>query len=204
MRSEIEAVESTIAAARRRRLEAIPAVARAEAEQLRGQAVELRQAAGDRESKTRELLAALQEWEGCTYAPTAPQRGSGPVSGAIGGAPAVVMVSTPRTLELRQQADILDRQALEVDRREPVTSGMVTAEDLAGLESAIFADPGRMGPPMSAVESWFIAATAAQTERWARHLAAGGEDYAGSRITYTLSWRNATIWPEQSAPALGR
>jgi hypothetical protein len=204
MRAEVEAVESTIAASRRRRSESIPTIAQCEAEQLRQQAVELRDAATEREPKTAELLAALQEWEGCTYAPTAPQRGSGPVSGAIGGAPAVVMVSTPRTLELRQQADILDRQALEVDRRQPVTSGMVTADDFDGIEAAIFADPMRMGPPMSDVEVWFASATAAQRSCWARHRATGGEDYAGSRITYTLSWRNATIWPEQSAPALGR
>jgi hypothetical protein len=195
MRSEIETIDSTIAAARRRRLEVIPSVTACEAEQLRRQAVELRRAADEREPKTAELLDALQSWEGCEYAPKAPTR-SGPYGGQVGGALNMVVVSVPRTLQLRQQADMLDRQALEAERRQPVTSGTATADNLQDLEASIFADPMRLGPPMSEVETWLARVTETALDRLRRRVL-GSEE--APRFTYTVTWRTGAIIADASS-----
>lgn len=203
MRAELETIDRTVDAARRRREQAIPAVFAAEAGQLRLQASALTAEADGREPKTRELLAAIEAWEGCPYAPVQPNRGGQAFGGpAQGGAPQVVYVPTPKTTLLRQQAAALERQAVEAERRTGVRHGSVTGRDLQAIEEAVFADPLRMGPPPADIEAWMNAARDAETTRRSRAMAGSGfrADQLG-RIEFTLVWSDGIVRPDQSTPA---
>jgi hypothetical protein len=200
-RAELETIDRTITAARRRREQAIPAVFAAEAEQLRGQAAALVAEADTREPKTAELLAAIEEWEGCSYAPAQPNRAGQLVGGQAGGAPGIVFVPTPKTLALRQQAAMLERQAQQAELRTPDRSGQVTGRDLKALEKAIFADPLRIGPAIADVEAWLEAARAAEMERRTESERRGGRPGAWGVIDFTLSWSAGALRADQSSPA---
>ncbi|MGD0123475.1 MAG: hypothetical protein ABSC46_13055 [Candidatus Limnocylindrales bacterium] len=202
MRAELETTDRTIEAARRRREQAIPAVFAAEAKQLRGQAAALVADADAREPKTRELLAAIEEWEGCSYAPAPPNRSGQHVGGpAIGGSPEVVWVPTPKTLALRQQAAMLERQAQQAELRTPDRSGQVTGRDLKALEEAIFADPLRLGPALAAIETWMEAARAAETARHSEMERRSGQVVARAIIDFKPAWSDGVLRADQSSPA---
>mgnify|MGYP001346272734 CR=1 FL=1 len=127
LRGEIGVLDKAIEAARRRRLAAIPQVWRAEADAKRAEAHKLHEEADTRQGKTERLLRELADFEGCAYAPEGPAAHSRPVA-SLGGAPAVVIVPTPRTELLRQQAQSLEREAVQLEAKRPVTSGYVRAE----------------------------------------------------------------------------
>jgi hypothetical protein len=196
MRAELETIDRTVDAARRRREQAIPAVFAAEAAKLRLQASALTAEADGREPKTRKLLAAIEAWEGCPYAPAQPNRGNQGIGGQVPGAMQVVYVPTPKTTTLRQQAAGLERQAVEAERRTGVRNGSVTGRDLEAIEEAVFADPLRMGPTIADVGAWMAAARDAETTRRSRFRA----DQLGA-VEFTLVWSDGIVRPDQSTPA---
>jgi hypothetical protein len=201
MRAELETTDSTISAARRRREQAIPAVFTAEAEQLRGQAAALVAEADSREPKTRELLAAIEEWEGCSFAPAPAKPGGQLVGGQLVGSPVVVWVPTPKTTALRQQAAMLERQAQQALLRTPDRSGQVTGHDLKALEEAIFSDPLRIGPALADVESWMEAVRAAETARHSEMERRAGQVVARAIIDFKPAWSDGVLRADQSSPA---
>ncbi|MEX0782138.1 MAG: hypothetical protein WD557_05770 [Dehalococcoidia bacterium] len=154
--AEIKANTAALSVARARQRDAISAVNTAEATSLEARARELEAEAARRQQKTDQMLTALQEFEGCSYSPL-PPRAPGRGHGAqMGGAPSVVLVPTPATQILRNQAADLRREASALLRRPVPSQGAVEhCESLGALANALASlDAMRLGPDPLAVREW--------------------------------------------------
>ncbi len=164
LQAEIVATGRAIELARQRRIEAIPAVWRAEAAPLRERAAVLREQADEREVKTREMLRELEEYEGCSYVPKPPDRPSLD-GGLVGGAPQIVYITVPKTEMLRREAAGLEYQAETIQAQTVALSGYVSAssreELLAQLEAR---GPMQIVPAMHDLLEWLEPALEAVRE----------------------------------------
>jgi hypothetical protein len=116
LRAGIEATERAIDAARLRRQAAMPRVWLAEAAALRAEAKRKVQQADDIDRQCQPHLKKLAELQGVRFVPESPARPY-PSAQAQGGAPFVVVVPTPKTELLRQQAAALEGQATSLERK---------------------------------------------------------------------------------------
>ena len=176
LRAEIEASDAAIVEARRRRVQAILASWRGEAEGLRREAEKLLAEAGDRQKKTDRMLDALEKWEDCPYEPRHPDRPA--ISeGVTGGASMIIHVPTPRTERIRNQAADLEQRAAQLEARKVTMQASIETQDrdeLLLLASSW--DPMKIAPILAAVEIWLEEAEAPVLERRSR--------FVGSSVLY--------------------
>jgi hypothetical protein len=232
-RAELETIDHTIASTRSHREAAIRALFAAEAAELRRQAAALLSEADGRSSRTAQLLAELEAWEGVRYAPerpvAPPQRiytrlGAdgqpevvppaavpyGSLRGDMLRGPSaplaglhVVVVPTPRTQLLRNQAGDLERRAIDVAARPVDRSGY--AEDIRsieGLVDIILGDEMRIGPPVVDVVAWAEQALATENARRQEALRRYGDEVArndglGRAIAFTIAWSDGQLKPRE-------
>jgi hypothetical protein len=206
---ELEALADASRRARERRLAAIPAIFKAQADEADRAAAQLESEADQLEVRSKGLRKALEEHDECSYQPapvTFPERAvGGPL---VGGAPVVVQIRVPRFERLRLAAADKRAEAVQHRLKEPHQAGGVEADDLAGLLEEVFRDPLRVGPTVDSIRSWSDQAIA--TERRRRERAAGGADLVpvDAPMRLHLEWVGGTIVQASSgvsrfaAPAL--
>jgi len=192
---EVVALSSAIDAARRARHTAIVAAWHAEAELKREQAAQLRDEANVRQERTDALLGELREHEGIDYVPGFNPAIVGPAGGLSHPPTYGLDASCPRTMQLRYQADALDKEADELMRRKVRNSGAVTGGDATELLAAVLRDPFRMGPTLVQIAKWIAGAEPPARERWAevrrsRHQPA---DDAAWTPTFALAWKAGVV-----------
>lgn len=171
LQAEIGAIDQAIDTARMQRREAIVRVWHEEAKPLRARAEELRREADARQPKTAELLRQLEEWEGIRYEPRQPLPAGVIPADFQGGAPLIIEIPTPRTALLRLEADGLDQQAADLERRTVPDRGSVQAGNADELIERIRAwDAMMIAPTLTSVTAWARAAEQRQQERIARSI----------------------------------
>lgn len=163
--AQIDATDYALTAARTRRLEAVRALWQAGARQLREQAATLRREADERQKRTDELLAALAEHEGVSYAPAQP---IAPPPGTC-VSPVTIWTAAPKTALLRLEADGLDGQAAALESRQPVAAGSVSGESAGALLAQLHQDPLRLDPLPHEVTAWVQTAVARELASARRH-----------------------------------
>lgn len=114
LRANKEAATAAVLAAEQRLETAQRDVFLAEAADLRDQAARLRRKAARRQRKTDELLEQLQEREGVPYVPKPPEK---PDAYTPGVGLRVVPVAIPKTQTLLNQAQALEDQAAQLQKR---------------------------------------------------------------------------------------
>ncbi len=225
IRTEIEVVEDAIAQARSQRVEAIKLLWRAEAEPLRKRAVELRKEADEREIKTAAMLRELEEWEQCEYAPASPHRPHtaprhddsprtapilSPEGGIIPSYPPnpvgdlqVVIVPTPKTQLLRNEAAELERQAEALESRQVTTHGFASAPNRDELLADLAArGPMVLVPELGAVLEYLDrleAKVRARRQEIIRRGTAHGFTPVEAPVPVSLSWRDGEIYEEPAS-----
>jgi hypothetical protein len=183
--------------ARERRIAAIPSVYKAEADLLESEALSLEAQASELKTKSDELRKALEEFDGCSYAPVRPV----PTMG--NGGLTVVMVRQPRYMTLRQQAEAKRAAAAQLRVKEPHDAGMVEADTVDDLLSGVYSDPLRIGPPADAMITWAEQAADKERRRRARfQTTAANYVPVDSPMTWQLEWRNGTLDAARSSVLL--
>lgn len=119
-RALIETAEATLAPLQQRLDAAYRAVIEARAACLMLEADALERQAAERQVKTDELLSALKEWEGCTYAPEQPDDGD--FVPAEGEVPGVALSKDLRSFVVRDSSQ--DRWATKTIAAAPKTEQM--------------------------------------------------------------------------------
>ncbi len=230
IRAEIEVVEDAIAQARSQRVEAICALWRAEAEPLRKRAAELREEADEREAKTREMLQALEQWEGCEYAPAPPHRPHtaprhddnpktapilSPEGGIIRDYPSnpvadlqIVYIPTPRTQLLRNEAAELERQAEALESRQVTTHGYASAPNRGELLADLAARGAmQIVPELGAVLEYLDrleAKVRARRQEIIRRGTAHGFTPVEAPVPVSLSWRDGEIFDDAGSRVISQ
>lgn len=190
LRTELDVIDRAIDAARIRRRAAIAAVRAADAAELRERAAALYAEAEEREQRTRDLLAPLEEWEDCKYAPAPAERTE---------VDWLVIRPTPKTQRIRNEAASLDARAQEVAAEDVMDSGQVQGASGQELVAAITAEPLRLGPPIAEVLAW--AASAAERERRRRDRLRRFDvptDEAEAPMLFTLVWVHEAVDTQRS------
>lgn len=207
VKAELEVSDRVIASARVKREQAIAGVHAAEAGALLARAAQLRAEADDREVRTAQLLAALQDHEGVVYVPDpgppAPSIHAGDGSLLRGGAPIVVTRAISRTAYLRVEAAALEQQALAIQARRVVRQGNLTAGSVEDLVEACLADEMRIGPAVPELVAWATQAEADLRARAQVMLERHGEHEAreygyGRPAAWVVTWREGSIDAGQS------
>ncbi len=228
--AEISICEDAIVQARQRRVEAIRALWRAEAEPLRQRAAELRAEAAEREIKTAAMLRELEQWEQCEYAPAPPHRPHtaprhddnpktapilSPEGGIIPSYPSnpvadlqIVYIATPRTQLLRNEAAELERRAEELESRSVTAHGYASApnrdELLADLSGR---GPMQIVPELGAVLRWLDTVEAkvrARRREVVRRGTAHGFTPVAAPVPVSLSWRDGEIYEEPGSRVISQ
>ncbi len=220
--AEISICEDAIVQARQRRVEAIRALWRAEAEPLRKRAAELREEADEREIKTAAMLRELEEWEECPYAPAPPHRPHtaprhddnpktapilSPEGGIIRDYPSnpigdlqVVYIPTPRTQLLRNEAAGLDQQAEALESRQVTMHGYASAPNRGELLTDLAArGPMVLVPKLGAVLEYLDrleAKVRARRQEIIRRGTAHGFTPVEADVPVSLSWRDGEIFDD--------
>ena len=185
-RALLDASNAAIDAARDRRRAAILAYFRAHADDLRADARRLRDDAGKREKQTTKMLSALQEFEGCAFAPAHVYRE--PLTGRTHAA-------TTKTTRMLMQADALQAQAQELDRRPVTVQGSASGATPADVVAAVAADPYQIAPRLDEVTTFANKLADAEIARRRRHPGPMYEGYvpADSPLFLELVWRGSRL-----------
>ena len=88
----------------------------AQAAEKRKRAEKLRKEANEHEGRTNELLAELENHEGCQYAPKEPEKPSRPVNNLSGGALQITYREQPYSQRLFNQAKDLEKEAERLEQ----------------------------------------------------------------------------------------
>lgn len=191
---DVDAATRAVEAARLQRHGAIPLTWAAEAQVLRQRAATLRKEADEREPRARKLLEALQEFEGCSYAPAQPPMAELSGQGVTGGVLTVIRIPTPRTTLLRQEAAQLEAQAKQLEERRVQDAGHVSAVGADELVAQVLADPLVLGPSLIALHEWIDEASTAELARRERiHPGQAGYVEPGTEIAFSVSWQHGQL-----------
>lgn len=191
-KAELEALESSINAARRRRAAAIRDLYKAQAADLRREAANLIGGADKRQQKTDKLLAELQAYEGCTYRPYRPMDH---VPG-VAGQPQKVIVRLPQTEWMRQSAQHLETQAEALESRPVNNGGGRTAYTLDDLIALLYSDAEQIMPRELDVREW---AEPLECAAWQRIRKT---PFRAAWVTFHLACDNSEILKERSSVKL--
>lgn len=187
--AEISAHEAAIDAARARRADAIAALRASEAILLRAQAAELRAQGEEHRIKTTQLLAELQQHEGCPFAPVAMVLGSFP---GVYSEPTSLQM--PKSDLLLRKAGELEAQAARLESKPVQQSGQVQGRGAGELIKQISAQaPMVIGPTFASVEHWCAERVAEEQQRRHGFLAS-----PATSLLFTLIWKNGAIDLAQS------
>ena len=179
LREELAATDGAIGQARRRRVEAIGAAWRAEAAELRAEAVTLAKEISERQARTDELLAALEAHEGVRYVPYRPVN-----TPTVPGVLRTVVI--PATDWKRGELATLERRAAELEARRVSDRGHVTVATRHQLVAALRGwNPFALAPALAEALAWFDAVAATWTGRTPQ-----GEP---APFTAELVWRDGRV-----------
>jgi hypothetical protein len=184
------------------RVVAIPAAFEAEAADKEREAARLDADADKLEAESRRLRKPLEDHDGWGYVPAEGfvdgeyHRVVPPPSGPF----RVVTTWGPRYQRARTEATALRAQAVQARQRKPHDAGMVEADSVEALLTAVLSDPMRVGPTVDAIVEW--AEAARDRELWKRSRLSDtgsvGPD-AAMRYRYRLQWQRANIDLSESA-----
>ena len=194
---ELAALADAASAARRQRLAAIPAVFRAEADDVERQAEKLEADAAENEARVSDLLKAVEAAADWGYCPA-----EGKIEGTYfrhvppsGGAFRIVDANGPRFARMRISADGLRHRAAELRHKQPVQAGSVEADSLEALFAVVHSDAFRIGPSIDAISAWYESAVV--KERARRERVRSGDnrfiDVAAPITHLRLTWQNGAI-----------
>jgi hypothetical protein len=194
LEDELAGLNEAASEARRLRLQAIPAVFEADAVEAELAAAKLETEAAELQAESQRLRMALESFDGCAYAPTAPPMRdlSGPR--LEGGGAAVYYVRAPQFELRRMSAAGLLAEAVQHRQKRAHRAGALTAGDLTSLLAAVFSDPLRIGPSVDEIYTWSVRGIEKQHRTLAR--SGGGESLAPTRLH--LVWNQAVIDVAQS------
>lgn len=200
--ARIGELETAIAARERNRLEIRPHLVEAVRALNARAAAEVRKQAGplaeERErilKKRARLLADLKDLEGIDFTEVQPDifQDTGQMADhpgqmiSLSAAPQVI--PTARSVLIGLRIGAIEREASELEKRDPRLSGEITANELAGL-LAEEGKPGFTGPTADEIRAWFGKADAMADQDWTRRCEV---DYAeAARASGVPGFRPAT------------
>ena len=189
--ASLRAADAATNEIRRQRGDAIPALNRCKAADLRDEAERLRAEADKRQQKTDKLLAELEAHEECPY---------GPGIVAHTALDARPVFGTPRTRRLVLQADALDEQAVEFDRRPVNRTGNAAGATVAEVLAAAQADPFSIAPRFDVLELAAQELEAAERARRAK-LWQHNPDFVApdAPLEFLLAWRDGVVSDAESS-----
>lgn len=167
MIEELAALADAAAAARRQRMIGIPAVFKAEADELERQSIQLDTDAAANESAVRDALKAVEKLADCPYVPQparAPDRAVGAGQQGVGSIPVFVR-PMPLFQRLRGRAEGLRLEAAQHRIKVAHQAGSIEAATLDKLIELVFVDALRIGPSVDEISSWHESAAAKVRKR---------------------------------------
>ncbi len=172
LEEEASGLADAAAAARRQRLEAIPRVWLAQADELEAQAADLESQATDLEARSNELRRALEQFDGWLYLPATALFEGRPIMDVVprpGQEFRFLDGRGPRFKGLRTDAAVLRERAVQLRfHTVPEMAGSVEAGNLEQLIEAAYLDPMRVAPVVEDLASWFEQAVGRERSRRAR------------------------------------
>lgn len=198
MREELESLGDASRRARERRLQAIPAVFSAQADEAERGAAQLEAEAEDLEAESIRLRKVLEEHDDCAYLPSS-ETTERMMRAYQGAELTTVQIRVPRFRRLRTSALDKRSEAAQTRLKSPHQAGGVDADTVEDLFAAVHSDAMRIGPPVDAIVSWAEQAT--EKERRRRERIASTEvgfAAADAPMSLHLEWRNGVIDQAQS------
>jgi hypothetical protein len=190
-KADIEIIDSTITAARRRRVSAIQALSQARAAAIREHARPLLAEADELEEKATTLQAALEAFVGVEYEIKRPEMVR---PGEYAG---TQVYRIPRWDSLRRQAAALENRAAQLEATPVRDRGGATAESIEALVDQVVGDGSQLGPVAGEVIAWAQRVEARERARRATVAGLGpnaaGYTPPGAPIVFHLAWRDGVI-----------
>jgi hypothetical protein len=198
--ARLAALDTAIADARRRRVQAIEATYRAQAADCRTAATGKRREASKRQERTDRLLAELREFEGVAFGVQPFPLDSMTLGAGEAGLLLAAATRRPlsRTEQLQAEAAALEHRASEVERQAVRQAGGVGPVDsLDGLLAAVHGlDPLVIGPSLPSVAAWWAEYVPAVEAQIAAH-APGTADFGG-HVAASIVWKAGELDPARS------